>query len=129
MIRPVKIDDAMAIRDIYNYYIVNTVITFEEEPLDIREMEERIEHISVRYPWFVWEEAGEILGYAYIHRWHERAAYRYSAEDSIYLKKGCEGKCIGGKLFAHLLDEVKRTNIHALISGITLPNERSVVLH
>jgi phosphinothricin acetyltransferase len=74
-------------------------------------------------------EVGEILGYAYIYRWHERVAYCYSAEDSIYLKKGYERKGIGGKLFAHLLEEVKKTNIHALVSGITLPNERSVVLY
>jgi phosphinothricin acetyltransferase len=129
MIRPVSIDDAMAIRDIYNYYIVNTAVSFEEEPLGVREMTERIQKISAKYPWFVWEEAGEVLGYAYVNTWRERAAYRYAAELSIYLKKGYEGKGIGGKLFGHLLEGVKKTNIHALVSGITLPNARSVILH
>jgi phosphinothricin acetyltransferase len=129
MIRSVKIDDAAAIRDIYNYYIINTIISFEEEPVSIREMTKRIRNISASYPWLVWEESEEVLGYAYIHQWHERAAYRYSAEVSIYLKKGHEGKGIGGNLFAHLLEKVKKSNIHALISGITLPNERSIALH
>jgi phosphinothricin acetyltransferase len=129
MIRPVKIDDAAAIHDIYNYYIINTVISFEEEPLSGGEMAERIREISLKYPWFVWEDPEGLIGYAYVNKWKERIAYRRAAELSIYLKKGYEGKGIGGRLFSHLLEAVKKTDIHALVSGITLPNERSVALH
>jgi phosphinothricin acetyltransferase len=129
MIRPVQIDDAKRIRDIYNYYIENTVITFEEEPVSVGVMAGRIRDITAKYPWLVWEEGGEVTGYAYVHKWHERAAYRFTAEDSIYLKHGHEGKGLGEKLLAAILEALKKTDIHAVVSGITLPNERSVALH
>jgi phosphinothricin acetyltransferase len=129
MIRPVNTADAPAICGIYNYYIVHTAISFEEEPVSTAEMEGRIRTVSVKYPWFAWEEGGEILAYAYVNTWKERAAYRYAAELSIYVKNGKEGRGLGGKLMAHLLEAVKKTEIRALVSGITLPNERSVALH
>jgi phosphinothricin acetyltransferase len=129
MIRPVKTADAQAICGIYNYYIVHTAISFEEAPISAGDMERRIQDVAAKYPWFVWEEAGEIAAYAYVNTWKERIAYRYAAELSIYVKFGKEGHGIGGKLMAHLLEAVRKTNIHALVSGITLPNERSVTLH
>jgi phosphinothricin acetyltransferase len=129
MIRPVTTADAPAICGIYNYYILHTAITFEERPLSTGDMEDKIRHISAAYPWFVWEEAGEVLAYAYVNTWKERAAYRYAAELSIYVKHGKEGQGLGKKLMARLLEAVKKTEIHALVSGITIPNERSVALH
>lgn len=129
MIRPVNAADAPAICGIYNYYIVNTAISFEETPLSATEMENRIRTISAGYPWFVWDEGGEVLAYAYTNTWRERAAYRYSAELSIYVKKGHEGRGLGGKLMTHLLEAVKKTEIRVLVSGITIPNERSIALH
>jgi phosphinothricin acetyltransferase len=129
MIRPVTAADAPAIRGIYNYYIVNTVISFEEDPVSVQEMEGRIRTITAQYPWFVREEAGEVLAYAYINAWRERAAYRYAAELSIYVKPGHEGRGMGRELMARLLEAAKKTSVRALVSGITIPNERSIALH
>jgi phosphinothricin acetyltransferase len=129
MIRPVSTADAPAICGIYNYYIVNTAITFEEDPVPAAEMESRIRTVTAEYPWFVREEAGEVLAYAYVHKWQERIAYRYSAELSIYVKHGQEGRGMGRELMACLLEAVKKTKIHVLVSGITIPNERSITLH
>jgi phosphinothricin acetyltransferase len=129
MIRTVKPGDAEAIATIYNYYVKNTVITFEELPVSVNGMGERIRTVGAAYPWLVWEEAGELSGYAYVSTWKERTAYRFSAEVSIYIRTDCRGKGIGRELFGRLLDEVRKTNIHALVSGITLPNEASVALH
>jgi phosphinothricin acetyltransferase len=129
MIRPVNAGDARAITEIYNYYIEHTVITFEEVPVSPGEMEKRIRNITAEYPWFVWDEAGTVLGYAYIHEWKERSAFRFSAEDSVYLKTGQDRRGLGGKLMAALLDGVKKTAIHGIVAGITLPNERSIALH
>ncbi|MDR2369964.1 MAG: phosphinothricin acetyltransferase, partial [Treponema sp.] len=61
MIRPVRVEDAPAVCAIYNHYIKNTVITFEEEPLEPPEIKRRIAAVSAKYPWFVREENGEIL--------------------------------------------------------------------
>jgi phosphinothricin acetyltransferase len=129
LIRPVRADDAAAISAVYNYYVENTVITFEEEPVSVKTMEGRIRAITTHYPWLVWEEAGEILGYAYVHAWHERSAYRFTVEDSIYLKHGSEGKGRGTALFSRLLEEVRKLDLHVLMSVITVPNEVSAGLH
>jgi phosphinothricin acetyltransferase len=129
MIRPVKAADAKAITSIYNYYIKETAITFEEIPLSIGEMEKRIADISAVFPYLVWEEEGEVTGYAYIHKYHERSAYRFTLEDSIYLKNGREGKGTGKVLFAALLDAAKKHGAHVIMSLITVPNDRSVALH
>jgi phosphinothricin acetyltransferase len=129
IIRQIRQTDCEAICDIYNYYVGNSTISFEEQPVSFSEMEKRILEISEKYPWLVLENAGEIQGFAYAHKWKERIAYRYSAELSIYLKHGFEGKGMGSFLLSHLLEELRKTNIHYLISGITLPNDRSVALH
>jgi phosphinothricin acetyltransferase len=129
MIRPVRLSDAEAICGIYNYYIEHTVITFEEIPLSIGEMEERIRKISSKYPYLVWEENEKVTGYSYINTWKERAAYRYAAELSIYLENGKQGKGVGRTLLTRILEEVRKTDIHVLVSGITLPNDRSTALH
>ncbi|MDR2096759.1 MAG: GNAT family N-acetyltransferase [Treponema sp.] len=130
MIRTVKIEDAASICMIYNYYIENTAVSFEAGLISVNEMEDRIREISASYPWLVWEdEESQVSGYAYISKWKERAAYRFSAEVSIYLRYGTEGQGAGSLLLGRLLKEVKKTDLHALVAGITLPNERSVALH
>ncbi|MDR2480644.1 MAG: GNAT family N-acetyltransferase [Treponema sp.] len=129
LIRQVTPNDAGPVTGIYNYYVQNTVITFEEEPVETAEMERRIRTVGAAYPWFVLEEPGAVLGYAYANKFKERSAYRYSAEISIYLQNGLEGSGLGTRLMQRLLDEMKMSGVHALIGGITLPNERSVALH
>ncbi|MDR0597300.1 MAG: GNAT family N-acetyltransferase [Treponema sp.] len=128
MIRPATAGDAKSICGIYNYYVKNTAITFEEIPVSINEMEDRIRTVVSKYPWLVWEEEA-ILGYAYINKWKDRSAYRHSAEVSIYVKDSARERGIGKKLFAALLEEARQTGIHALVAGITMPNEQSVGLH
>jgi phosphinothricin acetyltransferase len=127
--RPVVLQDAASICGIYNYYIENTVATFEEEPVSVKNMKDRIKTVTAKYPWLICEEAGEVLGYAYIHAWHERSAYRFTAEDSIYLQHGKTGKGIGRALLGLLLEEARKLDIHALMSVITVPNEVSTGLH
>lgn len=129
MIRPVKSEDAKAICGIYNHYVRETVITFEEMPVSIRDMTGRIEQISAKYPWFIMEEDSDILGYAYLNTWKERNAYRYAAEVSVYLKAGLEGKGRGTQLVQVLLEAARKAGLHTLVAGITLPNERSIALH
>jgi phosphinothricin acetyltransferase len=79
MIRRVKAADAAAIAEIYNYYIENTAITFEEDPLAPEAMARRIGEIGAKYPWFVLEEGGVAAGYTYVNTWKDRFAYRFAA--------------------------------------------------
>ncbi|MDR0503547.1 MAG: GNAT family N-acetyltransferase [Treponema sp.] len=125
-IRNVKESDAKAILDIYNYYIENTVITFEEIPLSLSEMSARICGISGNFPYLVYEDEGEVTGFAYANTWKERSAYNKTAEISIYLKNGTQGNGRGKMLLKSLLEKINKDRLHLLIAGIALPNEASV---
>ena len=129
MIRPVELSDCKSITDIYNYYIETTVITFEEIPMTVPEMQKRVNEIRELFPYLVYEENGEIMGYAYVDAFHSRCAYRFTLEDSIYVRNGQQGKGIGRALLDELLNEVKKRDAHSIIAKIALPNERSIKLH
>jgi len=126
MIRKVKESDSRSILDIYNYYIENTTITFEQTSLSINEMEARVKKISESFPYLVREDEGKITGYAYANTWKERCSYNKTAEISIYLRNGTQGKGRGKELLKSLIDELYNNQFHLLIAGITQPNDASV---
>lgn len=129
MIRDIHINDSKALAAIYNYYISHTCITFEEIPVTENDIKERIQSHNLNLPWIVYEENGEIAGYAYATEWKSRCAYKFSVESTVYLKQGKQGKGIGTILYRELLNRIAKSNIHAVIGGIALPNNPSVALH
>jgi len=130
LIRPARSEDAARLCDIYNHYVRETVVTFEESEVPPNEMAQRIADITAaRLPWLVWEESGVILGYAYASAWKVRAAYRHSVEASIYLPPHATGRGIGSSLYRALIDDVRQRGVHAVIGGAALPNPASVALH
>lgn len=129
-IRPVEPTDAAQIAEIYDHYIKTSVATFETESVDAAQMEKRIgETLAGNYPFLVAEEADGICGYAYGHQFRARAAYRHSVEISVYIKEGFGGKGIASLLYERLFQEISAGDFHAVIAGISLPNEASVRLH
>lgn len=129
IVRRVKPGDAAPIAEIYNFYVTNTHHTFETEAIDIAEMQKRIADASENYPYFVAENGGEIVGYAYAAQYKSRAAYKHSAEVSVYVKNALKQKGIGRALYEKLFAEISQTDIHALVAGIALPNRASIKLH
>lgn len=129
MIRSATHDDSGKIAEIYNHYIENSVITFEETLIDAAEVRSRIGDPTTDLPWFVHESDEVVVGYAYASPWNKRAAYRHSVEISIYLDRDAVGKGIGRKLYSHLIEDLKARSIHAVIGGVALPNPASVALH
>ena len=129
MIEKCKPSDAPAIAAIYNHYVTNTVITFEEQPVSDSGMEQRITDTLAGFPWLVWREDNEVLGYAYGSAWKSRCAYRYSAESTVYLHPDHVGKGIGAKLYGKLLADLQSQGLHSIIAGIALPNPASTGLH
>ncbi len=127
--RAVKNSDIPFIREIYNYYIKNSIATFEEEPVDEVRVAGKVNEVTKKFPWLVFEENNIVAGYAYAYKWKNRAAYKHSAESSVYIHQNYFGKGIGSKLLEKLIEEVKLKNIHCLIGGIALPNETSIALH
>ena len=130
MIRQVAASDIEQITEIYNGYIANSLITFEEELIDSSDMGRRIQRMAdKKFPFIVWEEAGEVIGYAYAGTFRERNAYRFTVESSIYLHPDHFGKGIGKKLYSSLILRCKESGYHSMIGVITLPNDTSVRLH
>lgn len=130
MIRPANKDDAAVIVQIYNYYILNTVITFEEVAISAEEMARRIDEITMQnLPWLAAVIDEQVCGYAYASKWRERSAYRFSTEITVYLSPNQCRRGLGSQLYAVLLPELKNRGIHSVVGGITLPNPASVALH
>lgn len=122
-------EDAPAICAIYNHYVANTTVTFEEEPVAVDAMAQRVAEITARLPWLVAHAGGRLLGYAYATPWRARSAYRFSVETTVYLDPTQTGRGVGRELYAALLDDLKARGLRTAIGGITQPNAASVALH
>jgi phosphinothricin acetyltransferase len=128
-IRFVTQDDASQILSIYAPFITNTAISFETEVPSAEDFRKRIEAIQTFYPYLVYETDGRIAGYAYASRHHERAAYRYCVNLSIYILPEYQRKGIGKTLYSCLFEILKEQGFYTAVAGITLPNEKSVGIH
>lgn len=130
MIRNIHKDDAESITNIYNYYVKNTVVSFEEQPIDTATMQQRIDDVTnSNLPWLVTEDNGAVVGYAYASMWKSRSAYRHSVEVSAYLLPTHTNRGLGKQLYKELFSILKSLNINTIIGGIALPNPASVALH
>jgi phosphinothricin acetyltransferase len=130
MIRLATAADAEAIADIYRPIVSATAISFEVDPPDAREMERRIRETLAFAPWLVDAgEDGSVRGYGYAARHRERAAYRWSADASVYVHAGQRRKGVGRSLYTALFALLRLQGFYAAHAGITLPNDASVGLH
>lgn len=129
MIRSVKISDAEEICRIYNYYVTESIITFEDSPVGVEEMASRIVETTTELPWLVFEKNQRVVGYAYASRWKSRCAYRYSVESTVYVEPSVKNMKIGSLLYSELIEILRKREIHTILAGIALPNEHSVKLH
>jgi phosphinothricin acetyltransferase len=128
-IRPATEDDAAAIAAIYAPYVVETAISFETEAPSATAMRERIQTVSLSFPWLVCETAGGIAGYAYASPHRERAAYRWSVDAAVYVGKASQRAGIGRGLYTALFEILRLQGFYNVYAGITLPNPASVGLH
>jgi phosphinothricin acetyltransferase len=129
MIRIATALDAKSIAGIYNHYVENTVIRFEEANVTAEEMARRIADIGGRYPWLVYERGDEVLGYAYGGRFAARSAYRLTAEATVYVAQGAKRSGIGTELYRELIGRLRAQRLHSVLGIIALPNDASVRLH
>ena len=135
-IRLATADDAEALLDIYRYYVEKTAITYEYEVPTVSEFKSRIENVLKDFPYLVVEELAEnsstdkkkILGYAYASKFHERAAYQWCVEMSIYLDKDCKRNGLGRALYEELEKRLKDMEILNLYSCIGYPEKEDEYL-
>jgi phosphinothricin acetyltransferase len=129
-VRAATADDAAAVARIYNHYIRETIVTFEEVEVSPSEIARRMQDVaSASLPWLVAERDAEVVGYAYAGRWHSRSAYRFSVETAVYLDAGHTRAGIGSLLYDRLFPMLGARGIHAVMAGIALPNPSSIALH
>ncbi len=130
-LRPSREDDVPAITAIYAHHVLHGTGTFEIDPPSPADMAaRRAEVLARQLPWLVLEEAGQVLGYAYCNWFKPRPAYRFSAEDSIYLAPGTQGRGLGRLLLAELARQAETAGVRKLIAVIgDSGNAGSIGLH
>jgi L-amino acid N-acyltransferase YncA len=129
MIRSATAADAQAVCAIYNHFILQSTVTFEEAAITPDDMAARIDAGSGRLPFLLAELDGAVAGYAYAAPWKTRSAYRHTVESSVYVAPGFAGMGLGSRLYQALLQDLRERDVHAVLAGIALPNSASVGLH
>ncbi len=127
-IRPATAADAEDVQRIYAAIVSGTTISFEESAPGVDEIARRM-LVAPRLPWLVADQGGRVAGYAYASAHRQRAAYRWSADCSVYIDAAHRSRGIGRLLYARLIDEVRALGYVSLFAGIALPNPGSVGLH
>jgi L-amino acid N-acyltransferase YncA len=120
VIRPATVQDLPSVREIYNHYVMNSTVTFDETAMTLGELRRKFAHVTkLGMPFLVAQSpSGQLLGYAYVTPWKEKAAYRYTVEDSIYLGPASTGKGLGRPLLQAMLDASKAAGIKEVIAVI-----------
>lgn len=130
LIRKLEDSDIEACLNIYNYYIENTCYTLEEERLSLSDFTSRVKRIQAHYPFLVYvDDENQVLGYAYLDVFHERSAYKKTADLSIYVDKDHLHDHIGVLLLNAIEKEAKEYSITNIISIVTSENENSLHFH
>ena len=121
--------DVPAILEIYNDAILNTIATFDTEPQTLEEKLAWFRETQHPYVVLVADRPGEVIGWASLRRFRQKAAYRYTAENSVYVRKDCFGEGIGAALMWRLVASGAANGFHTIIAGIAGDNPASVRLH
>jgi len=131
-IRDAVAADLPSIRAIYNHYVLNTVVTFDEQQMTLRALRHKFSNArKLGMPYIVAvSPTNQILGYAYVYPWKEKAAYRYTVENSIYLGPASTGKGLGKALLGELIVKSKEAGLKEIIAVIADKGaEASIALH
>lgn len=123
-IRPAIPADASAIVAILGHAIRTSVAHFGDiAPSEAAVQRDIAQHDT--HPFLVWEDGGQVLGFANLRPWKARAAYRWAAEIGIYLAPSAQGKGVGGRLVDALIVQGRSAGLRTLVAGMTLPNPSS----
>ncbi len=130
MIRKATEHDLSAIKDIYNYAVLNTTATYDINPRDDKYFANMLSEHTGKYLLAVYEDNGDIIGYVALSRFSRRDAYDITAELSVYVKADCQNKHIGTQLMEYALSYAQTENrFLTIVSLITSDNEHSIYLH
>jgi phosphinothricin acetyltransferase len=129
LLRLATVDDAEPMRVIYNFEVENTTATFDLVTRSLADQRAWLAERSGAFAAVVAVEGSEVLGFASLSPYKERAAYRTTVEDSVYVRRDCQGKGIGKALLSEMVDVARRHGFHAVMARIEANGEASVALH
>ncbi|HEX3920112.1 MAG TPA: GNAT family N-acetyltransferase [Caulobacteraceae bacterium] len=131
IVRSASLDDAAAVAAIYGHHVLHSLGTFEETPPSVAEIAGRMEAVLSRgLPYLVAEDAGRVLGFAYAGPFRPRAAYRYTAEDSVYIAPDQMGRGVGKALLGQVIAACEAMGLRQLLAVIgDSGNAGSIALH
>ena len=131
LVRTAAPQDLPSIQAIYAHHVLHGLASFEEVAPSVEEMQRRHADVTGQgFPYLAAEERGEILGYGYCSLYRTRTAYRYTLEDSIYVKEGSQGKGIGKAILTELITRCEALNCRQIIAVIgDSANAGSIKLH
>lgn len=127
-IRPARESDLAAINSIYNYYVLNSTCTYQEEPTAEGERLAWFRGRGEAHPVLVAESGGEVVGWASLSPFRDRSAYRHSIEASIYIRDDCRRRGIGKALLVKLIDRARELGHRTIIGGTSAEQEASIRL-
>ncbi len=120
------------VREIYNHYVANSTVTFDEDAMTLREWKSKFAYLQkLNMPFIVAvSPSGQILGYALVTPWKQKRAYRFTVENSIYLGAASTGKGLGPVLMQALIDKSKSAGLKEMIAVIADKGaEASIKMH
>ena len=132
VLRDARSEDLPHVLAIYNHYVLNSTVTFDEQPMTLGELRAKFSHVQeLGFPFIVAESPSrQVLGYAYVYPWKAKAAYRYTVENSIYLGPAATGKGLGRALMHELIERCRQAGIKEIVAVIADQGaDASIALH
>ena len=129
LIRPAVVGDLEAINEIYNYYVLNSTCTYQTEPETMEARVAWFNHHGVKHPIIVAVEGDSVVGWGSLSRFHLRAAYSRTVENSVYVDHRQHRRGIGRMLLLELIELAAKLEHHTMIAGIDGEQAASVALH
>lgn len=131
-LRSTEVGDLPQVREIYNYYVRNSVVTFDEKTWSLRKWREKFDYLKkLDLPFLVAvSPSGQVLGYALVAPWTGKSGYRYTVENSIYLGQAATGKGLGKALLEAIIVACEERGIREIVAAISDKGaEASIALH
>jgi phosphinothricin acetyltransferase len=130
-VRPGSEDDLAAVNDIYNHYVAESHVTFDDEPLSMEARRDWFTHYAAAgaHRVFVALDGEQLIGYATSSRFRPKPGYSTSIETSVYLAPEAIGNGAGARLYNALFESLEGEDLHRAYAGIALPNPASIGLH
>jgi len=128
-IRPAVVSDLPAINDIYNFYVLNSTATYQEEPETLESRQAWFDRHGPVHPVTVAHVGDAVVGWASLSPYHPRSAYRRTVESSVYVDSSMHRRGMGQALMRDLISRARAAGHHTIIAGIDAEQAPSVALH